>query len=258
MSMYLLRVVRATAWAVMFIGFCMAAPDQTASQGRTGVNPNSGVEETDDLIGAWLNMIDRAAGAWLPRPDLNALPDGAAVKQDSEKWCGIFFKPEANPHEANPAAALMIHHATADTADIIRYDYGSAARRLRLYETVDFALLSIEQGGVDVLKLSQEKRPPAIAAIAGGLLNKPAPGAIWSFAFPQSIEDGFRFSTDASQEPQAMPSWASRVDGGIHAGHLYFVCFKRRQSGDGRLILLNSRHWFDGQAWAPYQRPKGR
>ena len=258
MSIYLLRIIRTTAWAVVFSGLCMAAPDQSGSQGRTGVNRNSAVEETDDLIGAWLNMIDRAGSAWLPQADFTALADGAAVKQDSEKWCGIFFKPEANPHEAHPAAALMIHHATADTADIIRYDYGPAAKRLRLYETLDFVLLSMEQGGVEVLKLSQEKRPPAIAVIAQSLLNQPAPQTAWSFAFPPSIENGSRFSTDASQEPQMMPSWASRVDGGIHAGHLYFVCFKRRQSGDGRLIFLNNRHWFDGQAWAPYQRPKGR
>lgn len=54
-----------------------------------------------------------------------------------------------------------------------------------------------------------------------------------------------------------MPSWASRLDGGIRAGHLYFFCFKRRQSGDGSLILLNSRHWFDGQAWRPTNIRRG-
>jgi hypothetical protein len=260
-----LPVVTITVGVVIFSGLCLVAPDQLGSQRRTGVKSNSGVEETDDLIGAWLNMIDRAGGAWIPQPDFTALADGAAVKQDSEMWCGIFFKPQVNPHAAKPAATLAIHHATADTADIIRYDYGSTAMRLRLYETVDFALLRIEEGGVDVLKLSQDKRQAAITTIAGGLLNRPAaanagasPEATWPFQFPKSIEDGSRFSTDASQEPQAMPSWASRVDGGIRAGHLYIFCFKRRQSGDGRLILLNSHHWFDGQAWAPYQRPKGR
>lgn len=81
-------------------------------------------------------MIDRAGGAWIAQPDLTALADGPAVKRDSEKWCGIFFKPEGNPHVATPAAALAVHHATADTADIIRCDYGSTAMRVRLYETV--------------------------------------------------------------------------------------------------------------------------
>ena len=174
----------------------------------------------------------------------------------------IFFATTGpSPHVAKPAATLAIHHATADAADIIRYDYGSTAMRLRLYETVDFALLRIEEGGVDVLKLSQDKRQAAITTIAGGLLNRPAaanagasPEATWLFKFPESIEDGSRFSTDASQEPQAMPSWASRCEWRIRAGHLYIFCFKRRQSGDGRLILLNDHHWFDGQAWVPYQR----
>lgn len=222
------------------------------------------VEETDDRVGAWLNMIDRAEGTWIAQTDLTALPDGAAVQQDSEKWCGIFLKPEVNPHSANPAAALAIHHATGDTADILRYDYGSTPMRLRLYETVDFVLLRVEEGGGQVLKVSQDKRREAIAAMAGLLLTPPPPQkaggskATWSFEFAGMIEDGSRFSTDASQEPVVMPSWASRVDGGIRAGHLYFVCFKKRQSGDGRLILLDSHHWFDGQAWAPYQSPKVR
>jgi hypothetical protein len=135
---------------------------------------------------------------------------------------------------------------------------------LRLYETVDFVLLRIEEGGENVLKVSQDKRRDAIAAMAGLLLNPPPalkagrPQATWPFEFAGMIEDGSRFSTDASLEPLVMPSWASRVDGGIRAGHLYFVCFKKRQSGDGRLIMLNSHHWFDGKAWAPYQHPKQR
>lgn len=48
-----------------------------------------------------------------------------------------------------------------------------------------------------MVRLSQEKRAPAIAAIAGALLNKPAeagaaapPLATWQFEFPKSIEDG--------------------------------------------------------------------
>jgi len=256
-------VVTTMVWIGVSGGLCGAAPDQSGIDGRTSLNSNGGIEETDDLIGAWLDMIDRAGKAWLPQSDLMALADGPAVKRDSESWCGIFFRPEVNPYRASPAATLAIHRATADTADMIRYDYGSPAMRLRLYQTVDFALLRIEEGSVDVLKLSQDRRRMAITEIAAELLNKPPIAAAgspkaWPFEFPNSIEDGSRFSTGASQEPQAMPSWASRVDGGIHAGQLYFLCFKRRRSGDGRVILLNSHHWFDGQAWAPYERPKRR
>jgi hypothetical protein len=256
--------LKASVWIALFSGLCRAAPAQAGSHGRTALKSEGSVAETDDRVGAWLNMIDRAEGAWIAQTDFTALPDGATVRQDSEKWCGIFLKPEVNPHAANPAAALAIHHATADTADILRYDYGLTKMRLRLYETVDFVLLRIEEGGEDILKVSPDKRRDAIAAMAGLLLNPPPaakagrPEATWSFEFSGIIEDGSRFSTDASQEPVVMPSWASRVDGGIFAQHLYFVCFKKRQSGDGRLIMLNSHHWFDGRAWAPYQNPKGR
>jgi|SRR5579872_4025713 len=257
-------LAKATVWIALLGALCPASPAQAGSQERTSVKSKAVLEETDDRIGAWLNMIDRADAAWIAPANFTALPDGASVHLDSEKWCRVFFKPEANPHAAVPAATLAIHHATADTADILRYDYGSTRMHLRLYETVDFVLLRIEEGGEDILKVSQNKRRDAISAMAGLLLNPPPPAkaggpeTTWSFKFAGMIEDGSRFSTDASQEPVVMPSWASRVDGGIRAGHPYFVCFKNRQSGDGRLIMLNSHHWFDGHAWAPYQSPKGR
>jgi hypothetical protein len=240
----------------------ISQPPQTS--GRKSMSNSSPVELTDDFIGAWLNMIDRAQTSWTPQPDLKALPDGAAVQQDSEKWCGIFFSPQANPHAANPVALIATHSATADTADIIRYDYAAPSFRFRLYETVDFALLTIEEGA-DILSFGPEKRVSAVQAVAARVLQ-PAPpqnaGAsserLWPFAFPKAIEDGARFSTDESQIPEAMPTWASRVDGGLRHGHLYFLCFKKRESGDGRVILLNSHHWFDGAAWAPYRQPKRR
>ena len=256
-------LAKTTVSIALFCALGPAAPTQAGSQEKTSVKSKAVLEETDDLIGAWLNMVDRADPAWIAPANFTALPDGASVQLDSEKWCGVFFKPEANPHAAIPAATLAIHHATADTADILRYNYGSTTMRLRLYETVDFALLRIEEGA-DILHSSLDERPGAIADMARRLLNNPpatkagAPPATWSFQFTKVIEDGSRFSTDASQEPVVMPSWASRVDGGIHAGHLYFVCFKNRESGDGRLIMLDSHHWFDGQAWAPYQHRKRR
>ena len=218
------------------------------------MSDNTAVVETDDLVGAWLSMIDRAGDAWVLQKDLSTLPAGAAVQQDSETWCGIFFKPEFNPRAANPPSEIATHNATADTADIIRYNYRSEGLHLRVYETIDFAVLGIDDPRVDVLQLSQDKRTAGIAAAAAKFINMPA--AV--FRFPESIEDGARFSTDAAQEPVIMPSWASRIDGGFHAGRLFFLLFKTRQSGDGRVILLNSHHWFDGEAWAPHQAPKER
>jgi hypothetical protein len=218
------------------------------------VSDKNAVVETDDLVGAWLRMIDRAGDAWVSQKDLSTLPAGAAVQQDSETWCGIFFKPEFNPRAASPPSAIATHSATADTADIIRYDYRSKGLHLLVYETIDFALLRIDDPQVDVLQLSQDKRAAGIAAAAAKFIN--VPSAV--FQFPKSIEEGARFSTDAAQEPVIMPSWTSRIDGGVHAERLFFLLFKTRQSGDGRVILLNSHHWFDGEAWAPYRAPKAR
>ncbi len=238
----------------------MGASGQSAKHGGDSVNGNEAVEETDDLIGAWLDMIDRAGGGWVTMPDLKLLPDGQRVQLDSERWCALFFKPGADPHGATVMPAVEIHRATPDTADIIRYDYARGNMRLRLYETAVFALLRVEKAEIELLNLSQDKRPEGIASIAATLLNKPAPpgpvpvaAPTWAFVFEGPIGEGSRFSTGASQDPHLMPSWTSRVDGGIRGGHLYFMCFKKRRSGDGRVILLNSHHWFDGQAWARYE-----
>jgi hypothetical protein len=229
------------------------------------VNDNEAAQETDDLIGAWLNMIDRAGDAWVATPNLGLLPDGQRVQQDSEKWCALFLKPGADPHRAGAMPAIAIHRATPDTADIIRYDYAMGRTRLRLYETVDFVLLRVERAENELLNLSQDRIPGVITGIAGILLNKPAPDGpvpvpaqTWTFPFAGPIREGSRFSTGASQDPHLMPSWTSRVDGGIRGGHLYFMCFKKRRSGDGKLIMPDSHHWFDGQAWAPYEGPRPR
>lgn len=254
-------------WPLILAGLGMGAAGQSAKHGRNTVNGDEAVQETDDLIGAWLNMIDRAGGAWVTVTDLKLLPDARRVQRDSEEWCALFFTAGANPHQADAMPVIAIHRATPETADIIRYDYASGNMRLRLYETVDFVLLRVEQTEVEPLNLHQDKIPAAITRISRILLNKPAPAApspvseeaqTWAFQFSPPIQEGSRFSTGASQDPHLMPSWTSRVDGGIRGGRLYFMCFKKRQSGDGRLIILNSHHWFDGQAWAPYEGPKPR
>jgi hypothetical protein len=247
-------------WTVVFWGLWVGSSGQSAKQGTNFVNGNETVKETGDLIGAWLDMIDRAKGEWVTVPDLKGLPDGQGVRHDSERWCALFCKPAADPHTAAAMPAIAIHRATPDTADIIRYDYAAGNMRLGLVETVDFVLLRVEHADIELLKLSQDDIPVAITSIAGMLLNKPSPvgpatgqAHAWAFPFTKPIQEGSRFSTGPSQDPHLMPSWTSRVDGGIRGGHLYFMCFKKRESGDGRLIMLNSHHWFDGQAWAPYK-----
>jgi len=137
----------------------MGASGQSAKHGGDSVNGNEAVEETDDLIGAWLDMIDRAGVGWVTMPDLKLLPDGQRVQLDSERWCALFFKPGADPHGATVMPAVEIHRATPDTADIIRYDYARGNMRLRLYETAVFALLRVEKAEIELLNLSQDKRP---------------------------------------------------------------------------------------------------
>ena len=109
--------------------------------------------------------------------------------------------------------------------------------RLRLYETVRFLLLRIEEGGEDILKVSPDKRRDAIAAMAGLLLNPLPCGeggqtrsnmvvrVLWDHRRRLTLFDG-RLSGTSRDAVMGVA-----VDGGIFAQHLYFVCFKKRQIG---------------------------
>ena len=75
----------------------------------------------------------------------------------------------------------------------------------------------------------------------------------WTFHFPADIGEGVRFSTNPESACDRMWSWAYRVDGGIHEGRLYFLCFKKREMTSGKMVTLDGQHWFDGKCWAALQ-----
>lgn len=233
-----------------------------ANEQRTNMSENATVDEKFNLIIVWLNMIDRIGPeGFVIASNLRELPDRTRVQRDSETWCGRFLKPAVNPHNLTLKPRLSIHRSTTDTADVLSYESAAGGLGFRVYETVDFVLLRIEQMQPDLLSLAEDKTPGAIVSVAEATLNMRGTALTalgrekqynWVFTFTRPVKEGSHFSTDASKDPHTMSSWADRVDGGIHNKHLYFMCFKRRESGDGKLVLLDSHHWFDGRCWSAY------
>src|SRR3954452_3792299 len=107
---------------------------------------NTAVAVDDEQIAQWLEAV------WTAHPamyqdvrDLNSLPDGARVEQNSRDWAARFFSAAANPYNQTPAGRRAIHHATVDTFDILLHDYLFEGRHLLVHETLNFFLITVEE-----------------------------------------------------------------------------------------------------------------
>jgi hypothetical protein len=239
--------------ASLAAGCQKGAKPVTEDQG--GSNPAA-----EELVSQWLGVVRRATG-FVEVKDLAQLPDGARVAQDSQSWTGRFLTPAANPYSV-PGVRRSIHHATEDTFDVVRHEYEAANQRLVVEETVNFVLVTVDapleslQTGNENAKQDEINRVAAVVLkMAGTMVGQnlqPAP-YVWTFRFPAALREGSRFSTDPGQDPRRMWSWASRVDGGIHQGRLYFLCFKKPESTSGRYLTPDGQHWFDGRCWDAFR-----
>ena len=221
---------------------------------------NTAIPADDEQISQWLHAVWSAdPGTYQDIQDLHSLPDGARVEQNSTDWSARFFTGEANPYNQQPPARRAIHHATADTFDILLHEYQVDGMHLLVHETLKFFVVSIERPGKTVLEADEKDRPGYINQFASRILKmrgtmvkpdlKDAPYE-WAFQIPSDVREGVRFSTNPEVSVRRMWSWAYRVDGGIHQGHLYFLCFKKREMTSGKIVTLDGQHWFDGKCWA--------
>lgn len=196
----------------------------------------------DDLIGVWLTVVDRAAaGDWVALPDFDALPP--RVRGDSSMWSERFFTPAASP-AAQAHAVRGFHRATALTPDLLRHEYPLGALRLDVVESINFFVVRVD-GTPAILQVPVAERPDRVRAAAAAILRLDADNHHWVFRLPAVLSEGSRFDTDEAADPLYLPSWESRVDGGIHDGRLYFVCYKKFFE---RASFRDGDRWFDGNA----------
>lgn len=259
------------AWLVLLTLSVAAAFPVTPAEGRGRKrikkmdSPEvTTARESEKLISIWLDIVDRVSpGDYEELTDFKSLPDGERVRLDSTRWSERFFTKAANPYNEALKAKRSIHRSTPDTYDLLRHQYAALGLEMVVIETVEFTLIRVGQAGLDLLKVDEKDRAKEIEKAAGLILNlhgvyiekggKDAKYS-WVFRFPDAIREGTRFSTHPEASPRMMWSWANRADGGIRNGQLYFLCFKKHEPTDGRLIFLDSDHWFDGQCWLPYER----
>jgi hypothetical protein len=229
---------------------------------------NTAAPVDDEQISQWLEAVWAADPAtYEDVQDLHSLPDDARVEQNSRDWAARFFSAEANPYNQKPAARRAIHRATADTFDVVLHDYHFEDMHLLVYETLNFFVVAIDQSGKAISETDEPDRSRYINQLAYRTLKmqgtmvgpdlKDAPYE-WIFHFPASIGEGVRFSTNPEVSVRRMWSWAYRVDGGIHEGRLYFLCFKKPEMTSGKMVTLDGQHWFDGKCWAALQSGPAR
>lgn len=221
-----------------------------------------------ETVRQWLQGLERAERAgFTPLMNFRELTDGPGVENESRLWAGRFFSSLASPYTKGTRVVRSTHAATSDTFDVLRHEYSALGRSLVLRETAAFSVLEIARGGDAVLDLRPRDRPESIHQIAEVVLA--TTGVFvgrtmeeepyhWRFLFPEEIVEGCAFTTNPDANVNWLWSWAERADGGIKSGRVYFVLHKHREATDGRIVFLNTRHWFDGKCWDPYRGPERR
>jgi hypothetical protein len=234
-------------------------------KGGIRVADQNGVNQAaEEQISKWLEVV------WSVGPreyaeikDYRGLPNGARVEHDSIFWAGKFFTSAANPYEPKRMVRRSIHHATPEDFDIVRHEYEALGRPLILEETANYILLTVDTPFDESAARTEQAKQDEINQLAASVLkmsgtmvayNLQPVAYLWVFRFPPKIREGARFSTDPSQDPRSMWSWAFRVDGGIHQNRVYFLLFKIREATSGQTLLPDPQHWFDGLGRVPLKR----
>lgn len=226
-----------------------------------------------DAVGQYLDLLDQVEKK--PRADLadfGQLPDGAGVKAESEKWMARFLLDAASPDQPDRAVRRYVHRAEGDLPDVLRHEYDlsfeqgkdlpKVAVHVVIEETVSWMRIRPVVPGLDLRATPVAARLSWLSWLASRVLrlqgthrgraDEDAPHT-WVFRY-KDLEEGARFSTDASRTIRVMWSWADRVDGGIRGGQPYFLGHKHVEPASGRLVSLNPDHWFDGKCWDTYRR----
>ncbi len=231
-----------------------------------------------------LEYFERAVRmGFVPFKGWESISASGAVQGESERWMNVFLTDRANPYHAGARVTRWAHHHTTNTDDVLRQDVvfhvEDTAERpgldisLRILEAADVIFISVTPPkGQEILKLPLERRAEEATFYADQILRRTgtfqrymggAGTVAYTWTFLHSpLEEGVWFSTDATEDSALMLFWASRVDGGISNGRLFFWCWKKPEMTSGKKFWeLDGKHWFDGEAYrqlnAPHQYPPG-
>jgi hypothetical protein len=192
------------------------------------------------IVARWLAEVDEATlASFTALADLAELP--AQARAESRYWCDEVLSPDHNPYDA-PGARHGHRRAAGGAQDLLRHAYTAKGLGLTVVEGRNFLLVQVDPRSLDVLALA----PPRRAALGGGPPRRggwPPRGRAFRFQVPHAIDEGARFSTDDTADPLLLAAWSERVEGGIHRGRLYFLCYKKVAQ---RVGFVGEDGWFDG------------
>jgi hypothetical protein len=219
---------------------------------------------TNDYVAMAVGL---GASAFMELPSFEGLQAGAAVEQDSRRWAERFLRPAVSPYGPASNVRRSVHYASGTSFDLVRHELYVGDLGLEITESVRFVLVRVLLPPATWLERSEAEASEAVDTLAEQILVTPgtAPDLFgqandyrWSLLYEPPIRDGARFTTAPAADPAVLRSYADRLDGGVEGGTLFFLGFKAHASGDGRLIFLNGKRWFDGKCWEPYERSPRR
>jgi hypothetical protein len=236
-------------------------------QGTSIMNPSSEPfpPAEQERIAYYAALLERVKpNSWQPFSSFRNFPDGERVENDSRQWADRLFRPNTNPYRVTPVQR-SVHHATKDTFDLLRHAYRVKVKDrwlgLEVFESVEFVLVRVvpERG---LLSGAEAALASDIGDLANSVLRMEGSVVgptgqdepyVWSFQYERPLGEGSRFSTAPAAEPLMLHTFASRLDGGIRRGVLFFLAHKIHPRSGGRLIVLDGFNWFDGKCWEPYE-----
>jgi hypothetical protein len=196
--------------------------------------------EVGERLRRWLTEVDQAPPAsFTAIDDLAGMP--AQARAESHYWCDEVLAPDANPYDT-PGARHGHRRATRGAPDLLRHAYTAKGLGITVVEGRNFLLVQVDPRSVDVLALAAPARRAAIHEVAEALLRAPRGGAL-RFQVPDEIGEGVCFCNDDTADPLLLAGWSERVEGGVHGGRLYFLCYKKAAQ---RVGFAGEERWFDG------------
>jgi hypothetical protein len=219
--------------------------------------------DPQEPIAVYVDLVERvASSAWAVLGSWGELADGGAVEADSKAWCERLLHAPFDPHRG-AKATRTVHRATDATFDLVRFSLLAEGLAVEITESVKFVLVRIAPDAGFDAGADEAASAAAIAQLADRVLvtrgeaidasGEAVPYA-WDLLYEPPLADGTRMSSAPEADPMALPIWSARLDGGLARGVPFFLAHKLHASGDGRVIMLSGRHWFDGKCWEPYAR----
>ncbi|MCK6586916.1 MAG: hypothetical protein L6Q76_04955 [Polyangiaceae bacterium] len=213
-----------------------------------------------DTLWQTMSIID--SEGYVPIDNLQQLPDGRRVEAVSRLWSELLLNPAVNPFHLSPPAKHSVHFATPSTFDVLRHDYTADDLRLVVRESVNVMFIRVE-GTPGVYDASSGgKIHDHVNALASRTLRIQSSyvgddfrEVSFHWSFRQVAHSGGVpfFSTAPDVDTGQMWCWANRADCKVFNDSTCFLCFKIREPTGGRMVVLDSKHWFDGECWKPYE-----